>query len=92
MRRANVRNEQAGRDRWMVSYTDVMTILLILFVAVAARAVQQSAPPPPPARKDPASEALLRTKGALASRGIPSTIEARGLVISLPQTVLYPSG
>jgi chemotaxis protein MotB len=73
----------------MVSYTDVMTILLILFVALAARAVQQ---PQSFARKDPSREALLRTKAVLESHGIRPSMEARGLVISLPQAILYPSG
>jgi len=27
------------RDRWMISYLDVLTILLILFIAAAARTV-----------------------------------------------------
>ena len=89
-------NEHAGRDRWMVSYTDVMTILLILFVAVAARAIPQPQAARTGSRKDAASgkagEALLRTKAALESRGIRPTLEARGLVISLPQAILYPSG
>jgi len=81
----------------MVSYTDVMTILLILFVAVAARAVQQPAaysrpaPAPRPKTASP-GEGLRETKALLESRGIHPTLEARGLVISLPQRVLYPSG
>jgi hypothetical protein len=38
---------QAGRhhghrDRWMVSYLDVLTILLILFVATAAQALKSA--------------------------------------------------
>lgn len=86
------RTEHAGRDRWMVSYTDVMTILLILFVAVAARAVQQPQPPAARSHQDASREALVKTKAVLESRGIRPTLEARGLVISLPQAVLYPSG
>ena len=40
-----------------------------------------------------ASAAALRdTKAVLESRGIHPRLEARGLVISLPQAVLYPSG
>jgi len=66
----------------MVSYTDVMTILLILFVGVAARAVQE----PHGACSPPA------LKAALESRGIHASIEARGLVINLPQAVLFASG
>jgi chemotaxis protein MotB len=86
------RAEQAGRDRWMVSYTDVMTILLILFVAVAAKAVQKPRSVPAPVRADATREALVNTKAVLESRGIRPTLEARGLVISLPQAILYPSG
>ena len=77
----------SARDRWMVSYTDVMTILLILFVALAAKAVQQ----PGGARSQPAISQTAVSK-ALESRGIHPSLEARGLVISLPQTILYPSG
>ena len=82
-------NEHAGRDRWMVSYTDVMTILLILFVAVAARAVQQATAPPPVSASHPN---LTQAKANLEAHGFRPSMEARGLVISLPQTVLYPSG
>ena len=106
-------NAQSARDRWMVSYTDVMTILLILFVALAAKAVQQ---PPASGAALTRSEAALASlspdkatdgaspvvqpaavsqtalKSALDSRGIRATIEPRGLVISLPQAILYPSG
>jgi len=32
--------DTAGRDRWMISYLDVLTILLILFVAVAAKSLE----------------------------------------------------
>ena len=34
--------ETAGRDRWMISYLDVLTILLIFFVAVAAKSLETS--------------------------------------------------
>ena len=34
--------ETAGRDRWMISYLDVLTILLIFFVAVAAKTMETS--------------------------------------------------
>ena len=36
--------ETAGRDRWMISYLDVLTILLIFFVAVAAKTLEKSKP------------------------------------------------
>ena len=79
--------ESAGRDRWMVSYTDVMTILLILFIAVAARALPQQG-----AAQTRPADTLVRARANLESRGIRPAMDDRGLVISLPQTVLYPSG
>ena len=83
--------ETGGRDRWMVSYTDVMTILLILFVAVAAKAVQPQ-PKSELKTRDASGDALREAKIVLESRGIRPSLEARGLVISLPQAILYPSG
>jgi chemotaxis protein MotB len=103
--------EAAGRDRWMISYMDVLTILLIFFVAVAAHglpALQRAsaAPPAPPAPapapKEPAPKpvasdrelhpALFRIKEQLEQHGLNLRIEPRGLVISLPQAVLFASG
>jgi chemotaxis protein MotB len=90
------------RDRWMVSYTDMVTVLLILFVAVAAQAFQKKvAPPPPPpkpaARKvviapPPPPNPLLKVEQDLAARGLNPHMEPRGLVISLPESILFPSG
>jgi chemotaxis protein MotB len=116
--------ETAGRDRWMISYMDVLTILLIFFVAIAAHGLptlQKAAPSASPeaaskpvtpdsvgakpAENDPAEttpasptadagapSSLLRIKEKLAQRGLDLHIEPRGLVISLPQTVLFPPG
>jgi hypothetical protein len=55
--------ETDGRhDRWMVSYVDIITILLILFVALAAQAVQlqtvKPVPHPPPTQTVAASETI----------------------------------
>jgi len=74
----------------MVSYTDVMTILLILFVAIAAKAVQEPRPSGAGLQSAARSQAALMT--AFESRGIHPNLETRGLVIGLPQTVLYASG
>jgi len=103
-------------QRWLVSYTDVLTLLLILFIAVAAQAVSRPevhaaavapvpAPPAPvPTPPAPAApvlpeppesqshEALVRAGEKLKERGIDLQLEARGLVISLPQAVLFASG
>ncbi len=72
---------EAGKhDRWMVSYVDVLTILLVLFVTVAAHGIQQ-----PAARHDP----LADTKEKLQRQGVDLKVAPRGLVISIPQAVLF---
>ncbi len=89
--------DQSNRDRWMISYTDVITILLILFVAGVARGTQPPRAPvaTPPAHAPvvrPVREGLLRTQELLEARGIRPRLDERGLVIDLPQTVLFASG
>src|SRR6478609_7894608 len=42
MKPAYFQSQNSGRDRWMVSYLDVLTILLILFVAMAAQSLQSA--------------------------------------------------
>jgi chemotaxis protein MotB len=89
----------ALRDRWMVSYLDVVTILLVFFVAAAAKTLAPSpkAPPPAPpvasiipaaAPQPPRDE--IREK--LEQAGIEVHRESRGLVASLPQAVLFATG
>src|ERR1700722_14181215 len=108
-------SEQGGqRERWLVSYTDFVTILLILFVAIAAQGMKSAQTPPPPpqpkikaaaiapgegATTPPPTEsaqeshaALVRADEKLRSQGLDSRLEKRGLVISLPQAILFPSG
>jgi flagellar motor protein MotB len=87
------------RDRWMVSYMDVLTILLVFFVAVAAKSVTlKSAPatPPPTPPPHPGLEALRRK---LIDEGIAGldtrmdlNMESRGLVLTLPQAILFRRG
>jgi chemotaxis protein MotB len=97
--------EIAGRDRWMISYLDVLTILLIFFVALAAQNFQKpqpalAAPPAPapvviPVKIDPLPEpqqTLLEAQKRLADHGLDMRMEPRGLVISLPQAILFASG
>ncbi len=129
--------ENGQRDRWMVSYMDVLTILLIFFVAIAAQSLQRlrpaaaaatraparsgtTAPPAPsvvtqaapakvasaapsaapilPANPRPdaivpeARQTLLRAQQSLEKHGLDMRLEPRGLVISLPQAILFPSG
>src|SRR5580658_7835164 len=115
--------EQGGqRERWLISYTDFVTILLILFVAIAAQglhtaqtapasrpkptlAKSEAKPPsdpqaqpetkldtkPEPKKEDP-RHVLAEADQKLKQEGLDSRLEKRGLVISLPQAILFPSG
>lgn len=148
---AYLQAERGGRERWLISYTDILTLLLILFIAMAAqtlgeqqaRAVQvktqsvantpppaapvappsatsaatppaapataPSAPPAAPAplaaasstapaktesagQANPSHQALLLAQERLKQHGLDPHMEARGLVISLPQAILFSSG
>jgi flagellar motor protein MotB len=90
----------AVRDRWLISYTDMVTILLILFVSVAAQGMKARIPPPPhpaiaaspvatPVVKRPA---LVEAERKLKPEGLDVKLESRGLVISLLQSILFASG
>jgi chemotaxis protein MotB len=88
------------RDRWMVSYVDVLTILLIFFMVGAAKSLDVvphktvPPPPPPPHREEvaPSRTDLIRAQERLRQRGLEPKLEPRGLVISLPQVILFSSG
>lgn len=101
------------RERWLISYTDFITILLILFVAIATQGLHSIQTPPKPvqaatpaprpqppqtpqAQPKPAQPArdpvLVQALEKLRAQGLDSHLEERGLVISLPQAILYPSG
>jgi len=90
--------EQSGRERWLISYTDVITLLLLLFVAAAAQTVHArltpAQPPPKPAPPAPQNsrQTLLQAEQKLREHDLDLKLEKRGLVISLPQTILFPSG
>ncbi|PYT30425.1 MAG: hypothetical protein DMG58_14545 [Acidobacteria bacterium] len=116
--------ENGQRDRWMISYMDVLTILLIFFVAIAAQSLQRLRPNPVAATAEPAAvtkaqsatprhqpsaedqpinprsdatvadarQTLLRAQQSLEKHGLDMRLEPRGLVISLPQAILFPSG
>ncbi len=101
MRPKYLQVETSGRDRWMISYLDVLTILLIFFVAVAAKTLEASKPVAP--APSPKSIEIILPKPApnplrtdiqqkLAQYGLDWHAEARGLVISLPQAVLFQPG
>jgi chemotaxis protein MotB len=98
-----LQNTADRHDRWMVSYADVLTIILIFFLVAAARSLavpptRVVVPPSPPATAAPPAEAekprpiLLRAEERLKERGLEAHLEARGLVVSLPQVVLFPAG
>src|ERR1700677_4950001 len=98
------------RHNWLISYTDFVTVLLILFVAIAAQGLhtaQTSTQRPQQARQiakavpiqnvstlqpTESHQALVRANEKLRSQGLDSRLEKRGLVISLPQAILFPSG
>ena len=124
--------DRGGRERWLISYTDILTLLLVLFIAMAAQTVGKeqvrepetkpqtpvaapsSAPPsmqqlpaapdappappvptqpaPSPAPPSPSHEALLRAQERLKQTGLDLHLESRGLIISLPQAILFGSG
>jgi chemotaxis protein MotB len=90
----------------MVSYIDVLTILLIFFLVAAAKSLElppaappvvvKVQPPSPPTVAAPAAEQprtnLTRAQEKLRELGLESKLEPRGLVISLPQMILFSSG
>lgn len=89
--------EHEVRDRWLVSYTDVLTILLTLFVAIAAQNLKGRIPlrpldVPPPDAQQQRQHPLFEVERKLQQRGLDLRLDERGLTISLPQAVLFPSG
>jgi chemotaxis protein MotB len=97
-------SESGGqRERWLISYTDFVTILLILFVAIAAQGIHSAAQSSSAAQTKPIAEkpeaklhdprqGLAGADQKLKQEGLDSHLEKRGLVISLPQAILFPSG
>jgi chemotaxis protein MotB len=99
MKPAYFQSQNSGRDRWMVSYLDVLTILLILFVAMAAQTLESApkklapalAPAAAPMIPGP-SAALAAIKRELEQNHLDVQIDSRGVVVSLPQALLFPPG
>lgn len=97
-----LQTEQTGRERWLISYTDIVTLLLILFVAAAAQSVHARLPVlpiPPVLPADPVApppqnsrQTLVQAEERLEQHGLDLRLEKRGLIISLPQTILFSSG
>jgi chemotaxis protein MotB len=85
--------DSRSQDRWMISYLDVLTILLIFFISAAIRTQEAAGAPaaaPRPAR--PAATSLADLQKRLADGGLDVHREQRGVVISIPQMVLFASG
>jgi chemotaxis protein MotB len=101
-----LQHETAHRDRWTISYLDVVTILLIFFVAAAAKTINvpdvtpapkapvdvTPAPKAPVEVTTPKSPELREVEQALQKSGLDVHREPRGLVISLPQAILFAPG
>jgi chemotaxis protein MotB len=95
MKPAYFQKDTSGRDRWMVSYLDVLTILLILFVAIAAQALQTPPPKPPePVAKvaPPPVSPMAAIQKEFEQTNLDVHMDPRGVVISLPQALLFPPG
>jgi chemotaxis protein MotB len=94
--------ETVSRDRWMISYMDVLTILLIFFVAVAAKSlamakaeelaktIQTVRPATQPDPQRNPLRSIIQEK--LEGYGLAWHAEPSGMVISLPQAVLFQPG
>jgi chemotaxis protein MotB len=84
----------------MVSYVDILTIILIFFLVAAARNLQvppvhahiAAQPSTAPAEVALPRTGLLRAREQLRAHGLEPKLEAHGLVISLPQVVLFSPG
>ncbi len=98
MKPAYYQSQDRGRDRWMLSYLDVLTVLLILFVAMAAHLqsaqktpMQAQAPVTPPVTQGP-SGALAAIQHQLEESHLDVQLDSRGVVVSLPQALLFAPG
>ena len=119
-------DSRGSRDRWMISYADVLTILLIFFICAAMKAPKAATPavppvslvavqsvtakpvaPPVPTAPSPApptptpaalppatppDSPLAALLKQLQETGLDVRREPRGVVVSLPQAVLFVSG
>lgn len=100
---ATPRHGRSGPDRWLVSYADVVTLLMAFFTAMYALAnadAVKAAPPvpvPPPVAEpqDAGGPAAVRVHltaslaDAIASGRLEVTEDARGVVLSLPESATF---
>ena len=99
MKPAYYQSHTGSRDRWMISYLDVLTIMLILFVAIAAQSLQSAQKKPDPEVAPVAvplipapNAALVAIKQELEQTHLDVQLDSRGVVVSLPQALLFPPG
>jgi chemotaxis protein MotB len=97
------RHGRSGPDRWLVSYADLVTLLMAFFTvmyalsnAEAAKAAAASKPSPPVVEPretgGPASVRVHLTESlsdAIASGRLEVTEDARGVVLSLPESATF---
>ena len=79
----------------MVSYVDILTILLIFFVAAAAQTTMahpEDKPVGKTSEKPSEPSRLAEPLRKLQPLGLDLKLEPRGLVIRLPQAILFSSG
>ena len=76
------------QDRWMISYVDVLTILLIFFLSVAANKFKQ----PELQLPEPKPTPLAQVEQKLKAEDLTLKLDPRGLTISLPQAILFSPG
>jgi chemotaxis protein MotB len=90
---------RAGRDRWLVSYADLVTLLLACFVTAYSAAYAKPAPVAPvapdapvaPVARVPTLRDLIAHVVAPGSQ-IDLIEDSRGLVVSLPESATFPTG
>lgn len=95
------------RDRWMVSYADMVTLLFACFAALYASSVspaqaqsEAEAVPPPGAVEELAprrgTDLAAVLEGAVSRGGASGTVavrqDARGVVVSMPEAGAFPLG
>lgn len=89
----------ATRDRWMVSYADMVTLLFACFAALYASSMVPAAavpPTPAPAAVDPRATLAASIQHALArvdpSGDVAVRVDTRGVVVSLPEAGAFAVG
>ncbi len=102
---AGARHGRSGPDRWLVSYADLVTLLMAFFTAMyalanadaarAAVAVPEPEPRPVVAPREGGGPASVRVHltaslaDAIASGRLEVTEDARGVVLSLPESATF---